>query len=172
MYINVSWDKPARANGILTGYVVTYQRTCEFLLRNIAMSMSVCLSVHEHISRTTRPSYELHQIFCAYYLWPWLGHPVGCHLCRMAGKLRDSIRHASSRSGEANCCELLYSVYTYLLTLRLDPRLCNTPFLGFVRSIPPQTESGSSKPLFHIIYIQTLPTDRQTDRTDTELDRY
>jgi len=26
MHVNVSWDKPEHANGILTGYVVTYQR--------------------------------------------------------------------------------------------------------------------------------------------------
>jgi len=37
------------------------------------MSMSVCLSVCEHISGTARPIFA---IFCACCLWPWLGLPL------------------------------------------------------------------------------------------------
>jgi len=37
------------------------------------MSMSVCLSVCEHISGTARPIFAN---FCACCLWPWLGLPL------------------------------------------------------------------------------------------------
>jgi len=40
---------------------------------SIVISMSVCLSVHMHVSAATRRYY---QIFCACCLWPWLNPPV------------------------------------------------------------------------------------------------
>jgi len=41
-------------------------------MRSIVMSSSVCLSVREHISRTTRAIFTK---FCACCLSPWLGPP-------------------------------------------------------------------------------------------------
>jgi len=37
------------------------------------MSMSVCVSVRLHNSKTARPNFT---IFCACCLWPWLGSPL------------------------------------------------------------------------------------------------
>ena len=37
-------------------------------VRNIVMSVSVCVFVRDHIS--------LHESFQARYLWPWLGPPL------------------------------------------------------------------------------------------------
>jgi len=43
--------------------------------RSIVMSVSVCLSVRDHIFGTTRPIL-LSPIFYARYLWSWLGPPL------------------------------------------------------------------------------------------------
>jgi len=39
----------------------------------MSVSVCVCLSVRDHIFGTTRPIFT---IFCACYLWPWLGPPL------------------------------------------------------------------------------------------------
>jgi len=35
----------------------------------------VCLSVRDHVFGTTRPIFT--ELFCACYLWPWLGPSLG-----------------------------------------------------------------------------------------------
>jgi len=71
-------DKP---NSLLTPFSVfrCYYSAADGGARSIVMSVCVCvcvcafvcvcLSVRDHIFGTS----DLHQAFCAYYLWPWLG---------------------------------------------------------------------------------------------------
>jgi len=50
-------------------------------LRNFATSVSVCLSVCLLVSQNR--TYKFHEIFCARYLWPWLGPPPTTVQCVM-----------------------------------------------------------------------------------------
>jgi len=52
----------------------------------VCLSVCVCLSVREHIFRTTRAIFAK---FCACCLWPWLGPPpAGCRIPRRMGNFR------------------------------------------------------------------------------------
>jgi len=78
-----------------------------------------------------------HGFVCMYMCTKLMATPVaGNTVC-------DSIWHVSSRSGEANCCEVLYSVYSNLSLLMIA----------------------------QIFYSVHSPTDRQTDKVTDATDR-
>jgi len=62
-------------------YIITLHwiASAEYCDEGVGLSVSVCLAVcvfaRDHISGTIYMS-DLHQIFCACYLWPWLGPPL------------------------------------------------------------------------------------------------
>jgi len=50
---------------------------CPVRVQSIMISMSVCLSVHSHVSKTTRPDFT--HIFCTCYMWLWIGPLMAVH---------------------------------------------------------------------------------------------
>ena len=58
-------------------YYSAPDRVSRSIVMSVSASVSVCLSVHDHISGTTRPIFSrFFFVQCACYLLSWLGPPL------------------------------------------------------------------------------------------------